>query len=90
MSLAYDMVVSGVLLVISVIMNRIALYLFAPGTALHEMASSATLLQGAARADLWYEILGIWMPLFGVLVAFAWPLVRVYRRQAVTAASTRP
>lgn len=90
MTLAYDMVVSGVIVVISILVNRIAIYLFAPGTALHVLASNAAHFNAAARADLWYEILALWVPLGGIVVALAWPLVRAYRRQAVTVARGAP
>lgn len=85
MTLAYDFVVSGVITIISVIIHVMAVNLFAPGTALHMVASGATLMDGAARADLWYQILAMWVPLFGLVVAGAWPFVRAYRRQANTA-----
>lgn len=86
MTLAYDMVVSGVIVAISVVIHVIALELFAPGTALHVLASEATNLRGGARADLWYQILVMWVPLGGLFVAGSWPIVRAYRRQATTAA----
>lgn len=89
MTLAYDMVVSGVITAISVTIHLISVYLFAPGTPLHEGASQAVLFNGAARADLWYQILAQWLPLAGLLVAAAWPMLRAYRRQAATAAVAR-
>lgn len=90
MSLAYDMVVSASLLVIAVVFNRISLYIFAPSTPLHELAAQAEALNGAARAMFWYEILALWVPLFVIVVAFAWPIVRAWRRQTVTARTPRP
>lgn len=89
MSLAYDMTVSAVIAIISVVIHMMALYLFAPDTALHALASQATLLNGADRADLWYQILVMWVPLGGLLVAAVWPLARAYRRQAATAVQQR-
>lgn len=86
MSLAYDLVVSAVILMVSLIVSYMAGELFAPGTILHQTASNAVHLNGATRADQWYQILRMWVPMGGVLVAFAWPLIRAYRRQAVTAA----
>lgn len=85
MSLAYDMTVSAVIAIISVVIHLMALHLFAPGTALHVMATEATLLNGGERADLWYQILVMWVPLGGFVVAALWPLARAYRRQAATA-----
>lgn len=85
MTLAYDLTVGGVIIAISVIIWLISVELFAPGTALHQTASQATNLQGAERADLWYTILARWVPLGGIFTGIAWPFVRAYRRQAVTA-----
>lgn len=88
MSLAYDMVVSGVIFIISVVIHVMAVQLFAPGTPLHVTASAATTLNGADRADLWYQILAMWVPLGGLLVSGLWPLIRAYKRQAATAIQT--
>lgn len=86
MTLAFDFVVSGVIAIISVIVHVMAIELFAPGTGLHMVASSGTeLMNGAARADRWYQIFAIWIPLGGLFVSVAWPLVRSYRRQSATA-----
>lgn len=86
MTLAYDLVIGGVIILVSIIVSFIAGELFAPGTVLHTTASNAVHLNGAERADLWYQILRMWVPMGGFFVGFAWPLVRAYRRQTVTAA----
>lgn len=85
MTLAYDFVVSGVIVIISAIIHLMAIELFAPGTGLHVIASGATLMNGAARADRWYQIFAMWIPLAGLFTAIAWPFVRAYRRQTATA-----
>lgn len=85
MTLAYDLVIASVIFLISIIISFIAGELFAPGTALYNAASSATHLNGATRADQWYQILRMWVPMGGIFTAFAWPLVRAYKRQTVTA-----
>jgi len=79
--------VSGVIATIGVVIHRIAIELFAPGKPLHELASDGTgVLNGAARADLWFEILAVWMPLFAFGgIAGAYILIREYRRQTQTA-----
>lgn len=86
MSLAHDLVVAGIIAIISAIMQYIGLTLFAPGTALFDVAAGASTLNGQARAEFWYQFFVMWMPLAGYVVAIAWPFVRAYRRQAVTAA----
>lgn len=86
MTLAYDMVVAGVIFCISVVVHLMAVELFAPGTPLHAAASEGVHMSGAERADLWYEIFALWIPLLGCLTSGLWPLLRAYRRQASTAA----
>jgi len=91
MSRSFDFVVSGVSVTIAVVVHRMAVELFAPNAPLHKLASDGTgALNGAARADLWFQILAIWMPLavFGG-IALLYPLIREFRRQANTA-TTRP
>lgn len=85
MSRAFDFTVVGVIWVVAVVIHLMGIELFAPGTPLHELASGATHLNGAARADLWYEILTKWVPLAAAIGISAWAMVREYRRQAVTA-----
>lgn len=86
MSRAYDFVVIGVIYIIASIIHLMAVELFHPGGPLYETAASATNLNGAQRAQLWYEILSVWVPLLAAAGITAWGLVREYRRQAITAA----
>ena len=81
MSRAFDFVVVGILNIISVAVHLMGTELFAPGQPLHELASGGTALNGASRADLWFEILSIWMPLAAFLGIWAWALIREYKRQ---------
>jgi hypothetical protein len=90
MSRAFDYVVSGVLVLVSVLIHRIGLELFAPNTPLHDLASQGVHMNGAERADLWFQILGIWFPLLGLGFAFTYLIVKEYRRQVTTAARGRP
>lgn len=85
MSRAFDIVVLGVVTIIAAVIHRASVELFAPESPLHEIASQATLLNGAARADLWFQIIGIWTPLLVIGGMFAWTLIREYRRQVATA-----
>lgn len=85
MSRAYDFVVMGVILIISVTIHMMSVELFATGSTLHRIASGATLLNGAARADLWYEILALWVPLGSSTGIMLWGFIREYRRSRTTA-----
>jgi hypothetical protein len=82
---AFDFVVVGVVMIISVVIHRIGIELFQPGSPLYELAAGAENLNGAARAQLWFEILTIWMPLMAAAGIIAWAVFREYRRQARTA-----
>jgi hypothetical protein len=91
MGRAFDFVLSGVLVLVSVLFHRIGVELFAPNTPLHELASDGTqAMQGGARADLWFQIIGIWAPLLCMGFAFVYILIIEYRRQVTTAARGRP
>lgn len=89
MGLAYDLVVGAIIAIISLVVHYIAVSLLAPGTPLFAIAADATTLSGQQRAQTWYQILAMWVPMGGLLVAAAWPMIRAYRRQAVTAGGTR-
>jgi len=91
MSRAFDIVVVGVITIISAVIHRIGVELFAPNKPLHEIASDGTaVLNGAARADLWFQIITVWVPLLAIGAIFAWSLLREYRRQIATATRSRP
>lgn len=85
MSRAFDFVVLAVVYIIAVVIHMMGVELFSPASPLHQIASGATQLNGAARADLWYEVLSLWVPLIAVGGISAWVFVREYRRQARTA-----
>lgn len=86
MSRAFDFVVVGVIWTIAIVIHFIAISLFAPDTPLHTLASTGTAtMNGAERADLWHEILAVWVPMFACGGISAWAFIREYRRQAVTA-----
>jgi len=84
MSRLYDFVVVGVVWLISFVAHTISVELFSPESKLHEVASEATAFGGAAKADLWFEVLAIYAPLIAVGGIVAWAFVREWRRQAVT------
>jgi len=81
---AFDFVVAGVVSIIAIIVHRISLTLFAPGTVLWGVAADATTLGGASKAWLWFQILAIWGPLLVIGGVWLWVLVRAFRRQAST------
>lgn len=86
MSRAFDFVVVGVIWTIAVAIHVMGIELFAPGTPLYELAATDTeTMNGAERADLWFEILVVWVPMIAVGGITAWAFLREYRRQAVTA-----
>lgn len=87
MSRGFDFVVVGVIWVVAVIIHLMGVELFSPGGPLYTIASTGTeAMNGAERAQLWYEILTIWVPLLACAGITAWAFVREYRRQAVTGA----
>lgn len=87
MSRAFDFVVVGVIYIVAVVIHLMGINLFAPGTPLHQVASTGTaVMGGAAKADLWYEIITLWAPLLAVGGISLWAFIREYRRQTVTAA----
>ncbi len=87
MSRAFDFVVVGVIWIVAIVVHMIGIELFAPGTPLYEIAVDGTAaMNGGERADLWHEILTVWVPLLAMGGISAWAMVREYRRQAVTAA----
>jgi len=76
----------GVLTIIAAVIHRAAVELFAPESPLHALASDGTTaLKGAERADLWFEILAIWVPLLVIGFAALYLIIREYRRQVATA-----
>jgi hypothetical protein len=86
----FDITLVGVLIIISALIHRMAVELFAPESPLHVLASDGTeIMNGAARADLWFEILAIWVPLLVLGFSFAYLLVREYKRQLNTAVRAR-
>lgn len=86
MSRAFDFLVVGIVVIMSVIMMYLGLVLFEPGTPLFEFAAQADNLSGESRATLWFEMLTVWTPLIADGGIILWALIREYRRQAVTAA----
>lgn len=90
MSRGFDFLVVGIIWIIAVVIHLTAVELFAPGSPLFSVASSGNAtMNGQARAELWHEILALWVPLLAGGGISAWAFVREYRRQRVTAARPR-
>lgn len=86
MSTAYDLVVAGVLSIISLVIHRISVELFNTESALYKTATDGTAnLSGPENAAFISEFLIVYLPL--LIFGFAWTyaFVRVYRRQTTTA-----
>lgn len=89
MGAAFDIVVAGVISVIASVFHLMAVELFAPTSPLYALATDGTsVMNGTARANLWFQILAVWMPVAVLLGIWAWVGIRKYRRTVQTA--TRP
>jgi len=87
MSRAFDLTIMTVIVIVSVVIHTIGLELFIPGSPLYELAANGNAsMNGQARADLWSQILVIWVPMLASGGIIAWVFIREFRRQAVTAA----
>jgi hypothetical protein len=84
MSRFADILIVGTTWTLAAVFHIIGIELFAPGTALHGVASSASMFGAAAKADLWHEILAVWVPLIAASGVSAFAFVREYRRQRIT------
>lgn len=85
MGRSYDFLVVGVIWSIAIVIHYISVVLFQPGSALHDTASKAVILKGPERADFWFEILSIYVPLIAMGGILLWAVAKEYRRQQVTA-----
>lgn len=88
MTRSFDFVLMGVIWIVAIVVHMMGVELFSPGTPLYEMASTGTeAMNGAERAQLWYEVLTVWVPMIAAGGITFWSFVREYRRQAVTSAA---
>ena len=90
MSRSFDFVVVVVVWTVAILIHRIGISLFQPGSPLYGIATSGTeVLNGPERAELWSQILVIYMPVLVGGGVIAWAFIREYQRQALTAAPGR-
>lgn len=83
MGLAFDLVVSGVLILFALIGHFLAGVLFDPSGILFEVASQAAMFGGENRADSIYMATAVYIPALVIVLAVAWPMVRQYQRTGV-------
>jgi len=89
MGLVYDFVRVGIIWFVTFIYQRIMIGFLEPGTAFYEIAASATNVGGAKFASTNFQVAVVWIPLIIYLFGMAFIIVRIYRRQVVTAATGR-
>jgi len=85
---AFNFVIATVLTLISIVVHRIAVTLFAPGSTLYGIAASASHFNASSKAWLWFQIIAIWVPLLAIGGIWLWVLVREFRRQVTTATAS--
>jgi len=86
MGAAYDIVVAGVISVIASVVHLMAVELFAPGSPLFALATDGTsVMNGTARANLWFQILAVWIPVAVFVSIWIWVGIRKWRRTVQTA-----
>jgi sterol desaturase/sphingolipid hydroxylase (fatty acid hydroxylase superfamily) len=91
MSRGFDFTVVTVVWIVAVVIHRMGIELFQPGSPLYEIAANGNSnVNGAQLADLWFQILSIWVPLMAAGGILAWAMIREYRRQTITAARPAP
>lgn len=83
MSVLRDMVVSALIVIFTAMMQYVVWRFASPQTSLYDMATSPGPIDTASYAD-WYLQIGIlWIPLCLYAIAFAYPIVRIYRYDSV-------
>ena len=87
MSRAFDFTTVGVTWIICVIIHRLAVELFAPDSTLYQIATiDNSNVNAAENVSIWWQWIGVYMPLTVGAGILAWAFIREYRRQVATAA----
>jgi hypothetical protein len=90
MTLAYDIVVGGVVTMLMFILHRISVELLAPGSKLWAIATTDTaVMDGTRHATTMFEVVAVWMPVLFIAGIWTWVLIRAYKRQVQTAIPVR-
>lgn len=91
MSRAFNFVAVMVVYIISGLIHYLSTELFNPDGVLYGIAANGTqAMNGAARAQFWFEILSVWVPLMAIGGITAWAVVKEFKRQTQTATGARP
>lgn len=86
MGLAYDLTVASVVTIIAIVIHLIGIELVAPGAPLYEMAATGTSnLGGADKANFWFQIFVVYIPLIAIGGVWVWTIIKSYKRQVQTA-----
>lgn len=86
MTLAYDIVVAGVITIMMFLFHRVGVELFAPGSKLWEVATTDTaVMSGTQHASRMFEVIVVWMPVLFIAAIWLWVLIRAYKRLVQTA-----
>lgn len=86
MSAAYDVVVASVITIIMIVLHRIGVEMFAPGSALWEVATDGTeVMSGAQHANMLFQVIVVWMPMLFIGGVWLYVAIRAWKRQVQTA-----
>lgn len=75
---------SAVVIIFTMIYQYFMIQIIAPDTQLYEIAESATKVNGAQHAEMWFTIAVVYFPLVMYAVAFLTPIGRSFWRNLVT------
>jgi hypothetical protein len=88
-SSAYDLVVGGVITIIMFVLHRVGVEMFAPGSALYEIATDGTaVMNGTEHATTLFTVIAVWMPMLFIGGIWLWVAIRAWKRQVQTARPT--
>jgi len=91
MSTAFDVVVGGVITIIMFVLHRVGVEMFAPGSALWDVATEGTaVMSGTQHATTLFQAIVVWMPMLFIGGIWAWVTIRAWKRQVQTARPSRP
>jgi predicted histidine transporter YuiF (NhaC family) len=89
MGLVYDFVRVGIIWFVTFIYQRIMIGFLEPGTTFYEIAAGASNVNGAEFASTNFQVAVVWIPVIVYAFGLLYILIRIYRRQVVTASTGR-